>query len=145
MLNGWLDFHRAKSLKQIEGLDEEEVRRQAVPTSELSLLSLIKHVAYVERWWFQAFFSSEELDFPEDDFKVEPEDTIASVITLYQAETQKSREIVAAHSLDDLGINPETQQPFSVRFIIMHMLEETAQHNGQADMIREAIDGRKGQ
>src|SRR5690348_15988156 len=103
MLNAWLDYHRATLLQKISGVSEEDARSQAVVPSTLSLLSLVKHLAYVERWWFVVVFAGQDdRDFPEDDFQLEPEDTIQSIVDLYRAEIEKSRQIVAKADFDDL-------------------------------------------
>lgn len=145
MLNAWLDYHRATLLQKISGVSEEDARRQAVAPSTLSLLSLVKHLAYVERWWFVVVFDGQDdRDFPEDDFQLEPEDTIQSIVDLYRAEIEKSRRIVAKADFDDLSRLPD-RPGVSLRWVVSHMIEETARHNGHADLLREAIDGVTGQ
>ena len=145
MLNAWLDYHRATLLQKISGVGEEGARRRTVPPSTLSLLSLVKHLAYVERWWFQVVFEGQaELDFPEDDFQLEPEDTVENTVAFYRDEVEKSRQIVAKASYDDLSRLPD-RPGVSLRWIVSHMIEETARHNGHADLLREAIDGVTGQ
>jgi len=147
MLNTWLDYHRVTLLQKISGLSDEDARRQTVPPSTLSLLSLVKHLAYVERWWFQAVFegkSEDELYFPEDDFQLEPEDTVDSMVALYREEIEKSRQIVARYDFDDLSKLPE-RPGISLRWVVSHMIEEVARHNGHADLLRELTDGVTGE
>jgi hypothetical protein len=109
------------------------------------LLSLVKHLAYVERWWFQVVFAGQaEMDFPEDEFQLEPEDNVDNMVALYRTETEKSRQIVAQAGLADLSALPE-HQGISLRWVVSHMIEETARHNGHADFLREVIDGVTGQ
>jgi uncharacterized damage-inducible protein DinB len=145
MLNAWLDYHRATLLQKISEVSEEDARRRTVAPSALSLLSLVKHLAYVERWWFAVVFDGQEdKGFPEDDFQLEPEDTIQGIVDLYRAEVEKSRQIVAKADFDELSRLAE-RPGVSLRWIVSHMIEETARHNGHADLLREAIDGATGE
>jgi uncharacterized damage-inducible protein DinB len=147
-LEGFLDFHRATLLKKVDGLDDEQLRRSMTP-SGLSLLGLVKHLAYVERWWFQAVFAGRDVDFPwtdqdpDADFRVEPDESTETVLVLYRDETAKSREICATGDLNSLAKAHRTQH--SLRWIMNHMIEETARHNGHADLMREALDGVTGE
>ncbi len=152
MLNSFLDYHRATLLWKISGVSDEDLRRKTVPTSTMSLLGLVKHLAYVERYWFQRRFKGENAIFPwtkddpDADWRIEPDETTESVIQLYNEEAEKSRRIVEASSLDDLAAIawPDGSSP-SLRWILFHMIEETARHNGHADLLREAIDGATGE
>jgi len=148
-LAGFLDFHRATLLWKIEGLDDEQLRRPMVP-SGTSLLGMVKHLAYVERWWFQQVWAGREATYPftdEDpdaDWRVEPSETTADILALYRGECDASREIVAAAaSLDEVAHHP--RRKLSRRWILVHMIEETARHNGQADILREQLDGVTGE
>ncbi len=154
-LTAFLDYHRATLLMKIDGLSDEELRRPMVP-SGTSLLGMVKHLAHVERSWFQRTYLGEDIsvpwtkDDPDADFRVEPHETTADVVALYQAECQKSRDIVADASLDDIAKRekPTPSDPrsrFSLRWILVHMIEETARHNGHADILRELIDGTTGE
>jgi hypothetical protein len=148
-LQGFLDFHRATLLWKLDGLDDQRLRRAMVP-SGTSLLGMVKHLAYVERWWFQQVWAGERPgypwtdDDPDADWRIEPEETTEQVLALYQQECDRSREIVAAaSSLDDLAHHPRRQ--LSRRWILVHMIEETARHNGHADILREQLDGTTGE
>jgi uncharacterized damage-inducible protein DinB len=148
-LAGFLDFHRATLLWKLEGLDDEPLRRPMVP-SGTSLLGLVKHLAYVERWWFQQVWAGREVTYPwtdEDrdaDWRVEPDETTEDILALYRGECDRSREIVAASaSLDEVGHHPRGER--SRRWILVHMIEETARHNGHADILREQLDGVTGE
>jgi uncharacterized damage-inducible protein DinB len=148
-LQGFLDFHRATLLWKLEGLDDEQVRRPMVP-SGTSLLGIVKHLAYVERWWFQQMWAGEEPSYPwtdddpDADWRVEPDETTGKILALYRGECDRSREVVAAApSLDELAHHP--RRKLSRRWILVHMIEETARHVGQADILREQIDGATGE
>ena len=149
MLAGFLDFQRATLLWKLEGLDDEQLRRAMVP-SGTSLLGLVKHLAYVERSWFQGVWDGQEVSFPwtkEDpdaDWRIEPEETTEDILALYNGECDRSREIVAAaSSLDEIAKHPRRE--LNRRWILVHMIEETARHNGHVDLLREALDGLTGE
>jgi uncharacterized damage-inducible protein DinB len=151
-LGGFLDFQRATLLWKLEGLDDERLRRAMVP-SGTSLLGIVKHLAYVERSWFQSVWAGQEVSFPwtkEDpdaDWRIEPDETTADVLALYHGECDRSREILAATaSLDEVVEHPRRQGwRMSRRWILTHMLEETARHVGHADILREQLDGTTGE
>ncbi len=146
---GFLDWQRATLLCKLEGLPDVELRRRHQP-SGLSLLWLVKHLALVERSWFQVTFTG-ETDYTPDraaywaQEEIGPEETAAEVIAFYQAEVNRSRAIVAAASFDDLVNRSAHGRDVSLRWIMLHMIEETARHNGHADLLREAIDGQVGE
>jgi uncharacterized damage-inducible protein DinB len=151
-LGGFLDFQRATLLWKLEGLDDEQLRRPMVP-SGTSLLGMVKHLAYVERGWFQQVWAGQEITVPwtkEDadaDWRIEPDETTKDVLALYDGECARSREIVAAASSLDEAVEHPRHPGWSMsrRWILTHMLEETARHVGQADILREQIDGATGE
>jgi uncharacterized damage-inducible protein DinB len=152
MLSAFLDRYRETMLWKLDGLTKEQASARLVP-SVTTLLGIVKHLAYVERWWFQMNFTGDPVSFPwpkdepdEDiDFRVAAADTIESISALYEQETARSREIVARASLEDLGKDLGKVQPRSLRWIMVHMIEETARHAGHADILRELTDGAIGQ
>ena len=151
-LAGFLDFQRATLLWKLEGLDDEQVRRAMVP-SGTSLLGIVKHLAYVERSWFQGVWAGQEISLPwteEDpdaDWRIEPEETTGQVVALYDDECDRSREIVAkASSLGEVVEHPRREGwRMTRRWILTHMIEETARHVGHADILREQLDGATGE
>ncbi|WP_084958581.1 DinB family protein [Thermoactinospora rubra] len=141
-----LDYERATLLTKLEGLDDERLRRIGTP-SGLSLLGLVKHLTETEHGWFvQDFAGIAEPDpysTPEDRgaaFRVQPHETTRDIVEAYLAVCERAREIVARAQLDDRCVTPWGEQA-SLRGVLLHMIEETARHNGHADVIREAIDG----
>ena len=152
ILAGFLDFQRATLLWKLEGLDDQQLRR-AMVASGTSLLGLVKHLAYVERSWFQGVWAGQEVSFPwtkEDpdaDWRIEPEETTEDVLGLYHGECDRGREIVAAtSSLDEVVEHPRNRDwKMNRRWILTHMIEETARHVGHADILREQIDGVTGE
>ncbi len=147
MLLDFLDFYRSVMIRKVEGVDDVGLRMSPVG-SGTSLGGLIKHLAHVERWWFQAFFDSREVEFPwsdndpDADFMVEDDDTADSLIGLYRRACEESRRIAADSELNRKV--PGRRGDVSLRWILVHMIEETARHAGHADIIREMIDGSVG-
>lgn len=146
VLAGFLDHYRRAMLEVCAGLSEEGLRRSVVP-SGTTLLGIVKHLAYVERGWFQENVANEPFDypFPEDDpdadFRIGDDETSEQIFELYRAACERSRAALAAASLDDPILNPKRSRDYNVRWVVVHMIEETARHVGQADIIREQIDG----
>ena len=150
-VSGFLDFQRATLLWKLEGLDDEQLRRAMVP-SGTSLLGIVKHLAYVERGWFQRVWAGQEItvpwteEDPDADWRIEPDETTQDVLALYEGECARSREIVAAaSSLDEAVVHPRWKEELSRRWILAHMIEETARHVGHADILREQLDGAVGE
>ena len=151
MLSVWLDFQRATLLWKCEGLDGAALARRAVPPSALCLLGLVRHMALVEWSWFDRIFigsSSPEpistvADIDADFNDIDP-DRAAADLDLFGRQCEVSRAIVAsAESLDALSVSTE-RPTVSLRWILVHMIEEYARHNGHADLLRQRIDGAVG-
>ncbi|KPI06335.1 Protein of unknown function [Streptomyces sp. OK228] len=118
----------------------------------MTLLGLVQHLTEVERNWFQRVFAGQDLPpvFGEsnlDGFVLLPDRALDEVMAVWQAEIARGRELIADASLDDSGRLSEQEaghvgdQGVSLRWIMVHMIEEYARHNGHADVIRERIDG----
>ena len=144
-----LDFHRATLLRKLEGLDAEQLRRP-MTASGLSLLGLVKHLADTEQGWFLKIYGgSPEPDLfategdPTAEFRVEAEETTDAIVEAYVRTCERARAVVAAGGLDDVVTTPSGAEA-NLRAILLHLIQETARHNGHADIIREAIDGTTG-
>jgi hypothetical protein len=147
MLAAFLDVHRDYLLEKCAGLTGEQLSRRSVSPSSLSLLGLIRHMAEVESSWFRrrvlgldlpwlyVLEDNEDADFTD----VDPEQAEADYATLLR-ERELARAAVAKASLDDTFVHPDRGE-LSLRWLYHHMICEYAQHNGHADLIREAIDG----
>lgn len=152
MLDAWLDYHRDTLALKCEGLTPEQLRERAIPTTTLTLLGLVRHMAEVERSWFRKRLIGEDVPYiyctPEDrdgDFNDLMSHEPEQVFEIWWAEITQAREISAPLSLDHLSERmDERGEKFSLRWILVHMIEEYARHNGHADLIREAIDGATG-
>ncbi|HEX5365964.1 MAG TPA: DinB family protein [Acidimicrobiales bacterium] len=150
MLEAWLEFHRTTLLLKCEGLTDADRKRRPVPTSQLSLHGLLRHMAEVERGWFRQTLLG-EADAPgiwrdpaTEDGELVPLDDAdwAADLAAWEAEVRASRQAAASRQLDDTG--PRSGEPCSLRWIYVHMIEEYARHNGHADLIRELVDGEVG-
>jgi uncharacterized damage-inducible protein DinB len=157
MLTGFLDYHRGTLRWKVEGLTQEQMGRR-IASSELTLAGLVKHLALVEDSWFTERFAGQpepepwaSVDWDADrdwDFHSAADDAPEDLLALYDAACSRSRAAVAAaDSLDVRSVETDrhTGQPFTLRWILLHMIEETARHNGHADLLREAIDGETGE
>lgn len=150
-LTGFLDFQRATLAVKCEGLTDAQLRDQAVPPSALSLLGLIRHMAEVEANWFRPLLSGERMGgiwAPGLDAEVAFRDaataSVADAFAVWQAECEHARQLTAAAaSLDADGERGGKQ--YTLRWVLVHMIEEYARHNGHADLLRERIDGATGQ
>jgi Protein of unknown function (DUF664) len=154
MLTGWLDYHRATLVWKCEGLTDEQLRERSVPPSGLCLIGLVRHLTECERGWFRnvllgaglpyLYSTEESLDADFDD--VDSADA-ASVLAAFEQECDAARQAVGSvPDLDALSKKPDdrTGGQFSLRWILTHMIEEYARHNGHADLLRQRIDGATG-
>jgi uncharacterized damage-inducible protein DinB len=154
MLLGWLDYHRATLLWKCEGLSDDQLRERAVPPSALSLLGLVRHLAECEHSWFRKVLLGEDLPYlyvteqdNDADFNDVDKADVAEDIRTFERACQAAREAIAsAPDLDTVSKKADrrTGEQFSLRWIITHMIEEYARHNGHADLLRERIDGATG-
>jgi uncharacterized damage-inducible protein DinB len=156
MLAAFLDYHRATLLGKVDGLDRRQLA-QATAASTLTLAGLVKHMALVEDSWFnERFLGREPLepwasvswdDDPDWEFHSAIEDEPQDVIALYLAACRRSRAALdQAESLDVESVRRDRSgEAFTLRWIMLHLIEETARHNGHADLLRESIDGATGE
>lgn len=148
MLAAFLDSYRGVMARKVEGL-EPSVLRWSPVASGTCLGGLIKHLAYVERKWFQAVWAGRKVDFPwtEDDpdadFALDEADTADTLVELYRQECEESRRVMAERPDLDATVTSR-ERSISGRWIMIHMVEETARHVGHADLIREQVDGSTG-
>jgi uncharacterized damage-inducible protein DinB len=151
MLDTWLDYHRATLAVKCEGLTDDQLRSRAVPPSSLSLLGLVRHMGEVERSWFRRVLGGEHAppryysdENPDGDFDDVAGAGVAEAFGYWRDECAHARErVAAAPSLDVTGTGRHGER-YSLRWIMVHMIEEYARHNGHADLLRERIDGAVG-
>jgi len=152
-LTGLLDFLREAIVIKATGLDEETLRRPMVP-SGLSLLGIVRHLTYVERWWFAHTFGGLDVEFPWGDtidpeatWRIDPGESAEDVIDLYRAECERSRAVIEGAAPDQPSARPSigNGEPFMLRWLVARLIEETARHAGHADILREQVDGSIGE
>jgi uncharacterized damage-inducible protein DinB len=152
MLEAWLDYHRATLELKCEGLSPDQLRERAVPPSALSLLGLVRHMAEVETGWFRRGIAGEEVGprfyseaDPDGDFNNVDDADPEEAFSAWRDACNRSRAILAGiASLDAHAARQRDGVTFSVRWIVVHMIEEYARHNGHADLLRERLDGSVG-
>jgi uncharacterized damage-inducible protein DinB len=146
----FLHWHRETLRVKCTGLDPAQLARRPLGSSALSLLGLVQHAAESERFWFRQVLAGEDSEplFPSPDgaFDVAGANaqTVAQAFEAWQAEvTFANRFVDTAPDLEITGNEPG-EGPVSLRWVLMHMLEEYARHNGHADLLREQVDGAVG-
>jgi hypothetical protein len=152
-LVAFIDYHRQTLLLKCAALTPEQLVCRPSPPSTLCLLGLVRHLTEVEFGWLHARFAGEqdrEIYGPGDadlDVTGADEQSVAAAFERYAEFVARSQQIVADASLDaqTSAAHPRTGQHFSLRWILQHLLEEYARHNGHADLIRQAIDGAVGE
>jgi uncharacterized damage-inducible protein DinB len=155
LLTGFLDYYRAVMVRKAMGLTREQLATRLGP-SEMTLGGLVKHLAFAEDIWFDHRvlgndrgepWASVDWDAdPDWEFHSAVDDEPAAIFRLYDEACERSRAAVAAvGDLDAIAKLPARRgKHFSMRWILLHMIEETARHAGHADLIRESIDGATG-
>jgi uncharacterized damage-inducible protein DinB len=148
-LTGLLDFQRDTLEWKCTGLTADQLRQRSVPPSDLSLLGLLRHLAKVERGWFGYVLAGERDQPPawEEDpagsFEVTGSDAAEAMAAWRDACARSTAFVTAAPSLDVAGTYRD--ETFSLRYVLIHLIEEYSRHNGHADLIRERIDGSTGE
>jgi len=157
MLAAFLDYHRATLVWKASGLTQAQLAQPLAPSS-LTIGGLVKHMALVEDSWFTQRFAGQPEPAPwvGVDWDADPDwehhsaadDAPDDLLALYVAACERSRTAyAAAESLDQRSVVPsrDSGEPFTLRWIVLHMIEETARHNGHVDLLRESIDGVTGE
>ncbi|GLY21525.1 DinB family protein [Micromonospora sp. NBRC 101691] len=148
-LVGWLDLQRAIVHYKCEGLTDDDAHRAVLPTSPLmTVAGIVSHLRWVENTWFEVLFlgrpAGPQIEEEDADMRVEGV-PLARLLAEYDQQCAVSNEIVAAHPLDEVGRHPDYRSAgASLRWMLIHMVEETARHAGHLDTIRELLDGEKG-
>jgi hypothetical protein len=151
-LVGWFDMQRAIIHWKCEGMSDADAHRSVLPASPLmTMAGVVSHLRWTEKTWFEVLFLGRPADGPQ--FRDDPEDAdmmvegvpLAQLLDEYARQCAVSNEIIAAHSLDQVGKHPDFgSAAASLRWMVIHMVEETARHAGHLDAIRELLDGEKG-
>ncbi|MFB7541475.1 DinB family protein [Streptomyces zaomyceticus] len=151
-LTTFLDYTRDTARAKCDGVSEENARRALLPGSPLMTLSgLINHLRWVEYYWFQVVFFGEEDqgpwtdEDPDREMRIAVDFPLARLLDEYAEQSARYRELVAANDLDDKAKRPvRNGLHVDLRWILLHLAEETARHNGHLDILREMLDGTTG-
>jgi uncharacterized damage-inducible protein DinB len=155
-LVAFLRWQRETLELKCSDLSPDQLAQRSVEPSTMSLLGLLRHMADVERGWFKWFMAGEDIadrfssesnpDGDFDDARPDPE-LVAEAWEAWREEVAWADEFVANHpDLDEPGKRKDRWRgEMSLRWVLVHMIEEYARHNGHADLLRERIDGRVGQ
>ncbi|MEU0966915.1 DinB family protein [Streptomyces sp. NPDC005917] len=148
ILHASLDRHRDAVLWKLQGLDDEQLRRPMAP-SGTNLLGLVKHLGSVEYGWFVSSFGGEVEPlwfdpYTDEDLSVGPGETTQQIIDFYGRARAASDAVISGRPLDAVGRPDWRDHPVSLRWVLVHMIEETARHAGHLDILRELIDGATG-
>ncbi|MDX6421975.1 MAG: hypothetical protein QOG28_6595 [Trebonia sp.] len=151
-LGQYLDYQRETILLKAEGLTKAQLAQQ-IPTSDLTLAGILYHLALVEEGWFEVDFLGHQHreDFEGIDWDADPNYEFRTALERqpdwlrrrYRDACDRARQVAAgAGSLDDVSVSTRVGgKPFTLRWVMLHLIEETARHAGHADLLREAIDG----
>ncbi|KAB2593484.1 DinB family protein [Streptomyces arboris] len=141
-----LDLHRDAVLWKLAGLDDEQVRRPMTPTGT-NLLGLVKHLAAVEYGWFCSTFGRETEPFwfdpATEDMAAGPDETTADILAFYARARVAADAAIRETDLETTGTSWDGRA-VSMRWVLIHMLEDTVRHAGHMDIVRELIDGAVG-
>jgi hypothetical protein len=150
-LAGFLDFLRATVVMKAKGLTDEQARRSLLPSELMTVAGLLSHLAYVEQYWFGIVFDgrldpwAERMKTDVDaEFRAALDIPLPTLIADYEAQCQLSRDIVAKLDLDAAATTGRGQ-PVNLRWVLIHMIEETGRHAGHLDLLRELLDGSTGE
>lgn len=150
-LTAYLEYYRATVEMKCRDLTPEQARTRSMPPSTMSLHGLVRHLAGVERWWFQQNFERRDVPFlffteanPDLDFNPPADADFAADQQTWREECAVSRDIVAAHDLDDTARPLDWYEDIDLRWLVLRMITEYAQHCGHIDLLREGVDGRIG-
>ena len=160
VLLGFLDYHRDTLRMKTDGLDAAQLA-QTLPPSDMTLGGMLKHLGYVEDWWFAQVLRGadslppyDDVDWAADedwDWHSAAEDTPEELRETWERCVARSRELteetLAGDGLDATSVLTSHRKGdhFSLRWILVHMIEEYSRHNGHADLIRQSIDGQTGE
>ena len=146
-----LRYTQETAVRKVSGLSAELAHATPLPTSpRMSLSNVLNHLRWVERSWVNDRLLGSEDDGPwtreNPDAEFDEGSTLPldEVIRLYEEEAARTRDVFAEHDLDALMAKASDKAPLTARWILLHLIEETARHNGHLDILREIADGSVG-
>ncbi|MFV2119879.1 DinB family protein [Streptomyces sp. Act-28] len=151
-LTTFLDYVRATAVAKCDGLSEQDARTAPLPHSPLmTVAGLVSHLRWVEHYWLDSVFLGGEdrtpwtREDPDREMRVALDVPLSRLVAEYVEQSDRLRGQVAGHDLDTEAKRPVRDGVHvTLRWILMHLIEETARHNGHLDAIRELTDGRTG-
>ncbi|MBB5955723.1 hypothetical protein FHS29_002304 [Saccharothrix tamanrassetensis] len=150
LLGGFLDYLRGTVELKVAGLSEQDARRAVLPSPLTTAAGVVKHLRWVENYWFRVALGGhpDEAPYsrrdPDGDWRIEPGETISRLVADYAEQCAASREVVAGLDLDHEVVF-RGDKKLSVRWVLIHMIEETGRHAGHLDAVRELLDGVTGE
>ena len=149
MLATFLDYARATVHAKCEGVSEEHARCTPLTTSPLmSMSGVVNHLRWVEWHWFEYMLHGADdigpwtEEDPDREMRIAVDYPLAQLLDEYETQAARYRELVAGLDLDTPAARPlRTGELVTLRWILLHMIEETARHNGHLDILRELADG----
>ena len=135
-LQALLQYCRDSFVRKLDGVDDATARRELLPTPT-TLLWLTQHLSYAEDIWVTQRFAGEASSHTDAD-------SLTGAIQIYRATCARTDAIVAAASFDDTCRDIDVEPNVNLRWVVVHLVEETARHAGHADIIRELLDGATG-
>ncbi|OLR94196.1 DinB family protein [Actinokineospora bangkokensis] len=148
-VNGFLDYLRGTVVRKAHGLSEVDARRAVLPSPLMTVAGLLGHLRWVEAHWFGVVLDGQHDRAPWDpadpdaEFRVPDGVPLARLVEEYEAECAHSRGVAAGMAFDDTGTFEG--RTVSLRWVLLHMVEETGRHAGHLDAIRELLDGATGE
>jgi uncharacterized damage-inducible protein DinB len=146
-VEAFLDDYRDIVVRKVSGLSDDDARRMLVP-SPTTVGGLVKHLRWAEYGWFEQLLQERSDDNRRAhqrswEFDFRPEESLPTLLREYRSQCDESRRIAAQYSLDHV-VPHRRFRTVSLRWIYVHMIEETARHTGQLDILREQLDGNTG-
>ena len=149
-LCGLLDFLRATVVWKSRGLTDEQAHRRLVPSELTTVAGVLAHLRQAEEYWFGVVLGGmpdawEELNAADDDadWRMGTRTPALQLIAEYETQCQISRDIIAALPLDHVASYNDKR--YNARWVLLHLIDETARHAGHADLLRELLDGLTGE
>ncbi|MET9476847.1 DinB family protein [Streptomyces sp. NPDC002917] len=151
----FLDYARDTARAKCEGVSAEDARKAPLPSSPLmTMCGLISHLRWVEYYWVQVVFLGEEHvgplteatdDDPDPEMRTAVDIPLPQLLAEYEEQSARYRRLVSDHDLNSTAKRPISDgRHVDLRWVILHLIEETSRHNGHLDIVRELVDGRTG-
>ncbi|MGQ0841059.1 DinB family protein [Actinokineospora sp.] len=149
-LSGFLDYLRGTIELKATGLSEEDAHRALLPSELMTVAGLLSHLRWVEAYWFESVLNGRpdrapySKEDPDGEFRIAAELKLDQLLADYSAQCATSREIAGGMGLDD-DVDFRGDRRVNLRWVLIHMIEETGRHAGHLDVIRELLDGTTGE